>query len=267
MTRVGFLGPHGTFAEEALLHAARPGRGRGRALPRRPARDHRGRERRRRSRDRAHRELDRGLDPGHARHARLRHRAPRPARGRPAGVAQPVRAPGTKLGDVTTVVSHPNPLGPDPDVAREEPARRDRGRCQLHRRGGAAGGEVAARRAWRRSAPGQGAAIDGLEILASEIEDHPENQTRFVIVGHGIPTPTGHDKTSIVCFQRQDRPGSLLAILQEFAARAHQPHQARVAPDQAEPRRLLLLHRLRGPPRRRARRRLPAQPGGEAGDR
>ena len=41
-----------------------------------------------------------------------------------------------------------------------------------------------------------------------------------MIVGHGIPSPTGHDKTSVVCFQRQDRPGSLLAILQEFAARA-----------------------------------------------
>ena len=40
------------------------------------------------------------------------------------------------------------------------------------------------------------------------------------LVGRGIPGPTGHDKTSIVCFQRQDRPGSLLAILQEFAARA-----------------------------------------------
>ena len=57
-------------------------------------------------------------------------------------------------------------------------------------------------------------------MLASEIEDHPENETRFVLVGRGVPAPTGHDKTSIVCFQREDRPGSLLAILQEFAARA-----------------------------------------------
>src|SRR5262249_51754473 len=55
--------------------------------------------------------------------------------------------------------------------------------------------------------------------LAVEIEDHP-SETRFVVVGHGIPGRTGHDKTSVVCFQREDRPGSLLAILQEFAARA-----------------------------------------------
>jgi prephenate dehydratase len=60
----------------------------------------------------------------------------------------------------------------------------------------------------------------GLAVLATEIEDHPENQTRFVLVGRGVPAPTGHDKTTIVCFQREDRPGSLLAILQEFAARA-----------------------------------------------
>ena len=59
-----------------------------------------------------------------------------------------------------------------------------------------------------------------LHFFTSDIEDHPENQTRFVLVGYGVPAPTGHDKTSIVCFQRQDRPGSLLAILQEFAARA-----------------------------------------------
>ena len=65
------------------------------------------------------------------------------------------------------------------------------------------------------------AQVYGLDRAGTDIEDHPENQTRFVLVGRsGIPAPTGHDKTSIVVFQRADRPGSLLAILQEFAARS-----------------------------------------------
>ena len=70
-------------------------------------------------------------------------------------------------------------------------------------------------------APALAAKIYGLEVLAEDIEDHPENTTRFVLVAHEpLPAPTGHDKTTIVVFQRADRPGSLLAILQEFAARA-----------------------------------------------
>jgi prephenate dehydratase len=70
-------------------------------------------------------------------------------------------------------------------------------------------------------APRLAAELYGLDVLASCVEDHSDNQTRFVAVAlSGVPAPTGHDKTSIVCFQREDRPGSLHGILSEFAARS-----------------------------------------------
>ena len=69
-------------------------------------------------------------------------------------------------------------------------------------------------------APRVAAARYGLEVLEAGIEDHPGNQTRFVVVERDrIPAPTGHDRTALVVYQRADEPGSLISILQEFAAR------------------------------------------------
>jgi prephenate dehydratase len=69
-------------------------------------------------------------------------------------------------------------------------------------------------------APARAAEVYGLEVISHAIEDHEGNETRFVLVAReGIPAATGHDKTSVVVFQRADEPGSLLGILQEFAAR------------------------------------------------
>jgi prephenate dehydratase len=73
---------------------------------------------------------------------------------------------------------------------------------------------------WAAIAPRITAQLYGLDIVAADIADHPGNQTRFVLVGRdGIPAPTGHDKTALVVYQRADEPGSLISILQEFAAR------------------------------------------------
>jgi len=64
------------------------------------------------------------------------------------------------------------------------------------------------------------AEIYGLDVLEEEIADHDGNQTRFVLVAkQGIPAPSGHDKTSLVVFQSSDKPGNLHSILGQFAAR------------------------------------------------
>jgi prephenate dehydratase len=70
-------------------------------------------------------------------------------------------------------------------------------------------------------APPLTAAIYGLEVLAHAIEDHQGNETRFLLVTRdGVPDPTGRDRTTIACFQRRDRPGSLYEILGAFASRS-----------------------------------------------
>jgi len=73
---------------------------------------------------------------------------------------------------------------------------------------------------WAAIAPATAASMHGLSVLADRIADHESNQTRFVVVGREtVPPGTGHDRTAIVVYQRADEPGSLISILQEFAAR------------------------------------------------
>jgi len=69
-------------------------------------------------------------------------------------------------------------------------------------------------------APALAGRLYGLATIAQAVEDHAGNQTRFVLVAPGVlPAPTGHDRTSLVCFQQADRPGNLHQILGQFAAR------------------------------------------------
>ena len=131
-------------------------------------------------------------------------------------------APGTKLSDVSLVLSIPVATAQCSAWLREKLSKAD-----VHAANSTAD---AARLVGERSsagekglaalAPANAATLYGLEVVAKDIADHAGNQTRFVLVAReGIPTATGHDKTGIVVFQRADEPGSLISILQEFAAR------------------------------------------------
>ncbi|MGA4506885.1 prephenate dehydratase [Propionibacteriaceae bacterium G1746] len=62
----------------------------------------------------------------------------------------------------------------------------------------------------------------GLEELAGGIADNESAVTRFVLVARpdaARPTRTGADKTTMVLYPYTDRPGGLLDILEQFAAR------------------------------------------------
>jgi len=58
----------------------------------------------------------------------------------------------------------------------------------------------------------------GLQVAKSKIEDHPNNFTRFLVVGQTMPKPSGNDKTSIM-FSVKDEPGILYRMLQPFSSR------------------------------------------------
>jgi len=57
-----------------------------------------------------------------------------------------------------------------------------------------------------------------LEILASNIEDEPNNTTRFLVLGNYAPKPSGRDKTSIILSAR-NRAGAVYEMLTPFATR------------------------------------------------
>jgi chorismate mutase/prephenate dehydratase len=55
-----------------------------------------------------------------------------------------------------------------------------------------------------------------LPILARDIEDDPNNTTRFLVLGNLEPAPTGRDRTSLV-MSAENKPGAVHALLTPLA--------------------------------------------------
>ncbi len=60
------------------------------------------------------------------------------------------------------------------------------------------------------------AQLYSLVHLASDIEDDPNNTTRFLVIGCHDAGPSGRDKTSLVC-SAPNRPGAVFHLLESFA--------------------------------------------------
>jgi chorismate mutase/prephenate dehydratase len=67
-------------------------------------------------------------------------------------------------------------------------------------------------------ASARAAEIYGMKVLAREIEDNPNNFTRFFILSKHDSPPSGNDKTSIA-FSVKHKPGALYESLKEIATR------------------------------------------------
>jgi prephenate dehydratase len=130
-----------------------------------------------------------------------------------------IAGPETTLADIQTVISHPQALG----QSRRWLSEHLRGSNTLPSNSTSEGvRQAAADKAGQLAAIGTtlAAEIFGGEVLASQIEDHFGNQTRFVLIGNKpLPTPrdTSGYKTSLALFMQEDRAGTLLMILEEFA--------------------------------------------------
>lgn len=124
---------------------------------------------------------------------------------------------GTALADVKRVLSHPQPFGQCSRFLRErlsgtslEPTHSTADAARM-----VAAGEPAAVAIGSRTA----AARYGLVLLAESIQDVDENVTRFVLLARADEAPTGRDRTSIAFTLDRDRPGGLYEVLGEFAGR------------------------------------------------
>jgi chorismate mutase/prephenate dehydratase len=63
------------------------------------------------------------------------------------------------------------------------------------------------------------AELYGLKLLARNVEDEPDNTTRFLVIGTQSVDRTGNDKTSIM-FSAKNRPGALFELLEAFKKRS-----------------------------------------------
>jgi prephenate dehydratase len=130
-----------------------------------------------------------------------------------------VARPGTKLSDIKTIATHPVAYAQSRKWLLEK----------LPKHVHLPATSTAAAAAALLTAEHADAAISAPTItnhhklitLAKNIGENKQAQTRFIQIGLAgdLPKPTGADKTSVIVELPSDRPGSLLAMLEQFSTR------------------------------------------------
>lgn len=125
--------------------------------------------------------------------------------------------PGASADDVRVIYSHPQALNQ---------CRKFIERCfpkasqQAALSTAAAVGEMLGVEGGAAISTARAADLHDAQVLARGIQDYPHNKTRFVVLGPTDSQPTGRDKTSIAFTVAHDRPGTLVDVLHEFSDRA-----------------------------------------------
>ncbi len=125
--------------------------------------------------------------------------------------------PGAQASDIRVVYSHPQALAQSRRFlescfpkAQMEAALSTAAGVEEVKRGDGSVAAVATRRA---------ADLYGVQVLASDIQETMANVTRFVVLATEDHAPTGSDRTSLCFYFDDDRPGILVEVLGEFARR------------------------------------------------
>ncbi len=125
--------------------------------------------------------------------------------------------PGTRAADIQTIFSHPQALGQCRAYLEQ---------CFPNAQKIASLSTVSAiDDVWASPVPAaaispqRAAELRNMETLARGIQDNSSNETRFVALAREDHEATGHDKTSICFSFSEDKPGMLYNALGEFAIR------------------------------------------------
>lgn len=138
--------------------------------------------------------------------------------------------PGAKITEIQHVHSHPQALGQCrrflsrvlPDAHEHAALSTALAVEQVVKEGDTTHAAIGTARAAERS---------GGAILARNIEDFPNNATRFIALAERDHPPTGRDKTSLAITTPQNVPGSLYNVLDELAADGIQMTKLESRPD------------------------------------
>ena len=125
--------------------------------------------------------------------------------------------PGTQIQEIQVIYSHPQALAQCREYLESKFVNAERSASLSTAQ--AVGDAISSQVPAAAIAPRRAADLYHAEVLDSAIQDVAANVTRFVILAKSDHPPTGNDKTSLSFTFAEDVPGQLYTVMGEFAQR------------------------------------------------